>query len=563
MKGAPNQNNQDQDTALYCRLSIEDDFDGESNSIQNQKQLLQDYAVRNGFPNIRFYIDDGYSGTNFDRPGFTQLLNDIKAGKIGAVITKDLSRLGRDHIRTDEFIETLSVDHDFQYIAVHDDVNTAIECSGNDMASLRNLFNEWQARDTSKKIKIVHELRKKRGEFLGPMAPYGYKKDTDHKGKLIPDPETKEIVTWIAKQFLIDQNIHRICRELEQNKILTPKAYAATKRGKAIENPTLQYSWNTHTIRCLLHNLIYTGCMVAGTTKKPSFKRKKQIHTPPEEWTVTPDSHEALISKADYDLIQKLLEGRKREPKQGTPDKYANLLFCATCGKRMYIIRSSKKFYQKYYCSSFQSYGQKVCTSHYIGERALDTILLQVIRTMTESARNNPDTFRAMARENLDTLNEKNQRGMRIELANAEKRIKELDMLMERVFEEYAFGRLDSERYQKQTGRYQAEQKELTARVSELQTALAVQKENDEQLESFIKKADSYTDIRELTAEILTAFIEKIFVHERPPKGTTTENGKPIGNGLEIYLRCGIKLERDSNNQGTYLTAPKKNPNED
>ncbi len=174
MKGAPNQNNQDRDTGLYCRLSIEDDFDGESNSIQNQKQLLQDYAVRNGFPNLRFYIDDGYTGTNFDRPGFTQLLNDIKAGKIGAVITKDLSRLGRDHIRTDEFIETLSFDYRFQYIAVHDDVNTAIECSGNDMASLRNLFNEWQARDTSKKIKTVHELRKRRGEYLGPKAPYGY-----------------------------------------------------------------------------------------------------------------------------------------------------------------------------------------------------------------------------------------------------------------------------------------------------------------------------------------------------------------------------------------------------
>ena len=287
MKGASNQNNQDKDTGLYCRLSIEDDFDGESNSIQNQKQMLEEYAIRNGFPNIRFYIDDGYSGTNFDRPGFTQLLSDIKAGRIGAVITKDLSRLGRDHIRTDEFIETLSVDHGFQYIAVHDDVNTAIECSGNDMASLRNLFNEWQARDTSKKIKIVHDLRKRRGDYLGPKAPYGYRKDPEHKGKLIPDPETKETVAWIAKQFLIDQNLHRICRELERNKVLTPKAYADTQKGKPIEKPTLQYSWNTHTIRCLLHNLIYTGCMVAGTTKKPSFKRKKQIHTPPEEWTIT------------------------------------------------------------------------------------------------------------------------------------------------------------------------------------------------------------------------------------------------------------------------------------
>ena len=229
----------------------------------------------------------------------------------------------------------------------------------------------------------------------------------------------------------------------------------------------------------------------------------------------------------------------------------------------MYIIRSSKKTYQKYYCSSFQSYGQKVCTSHYIGERALDTILLQVIRTMTESARNNPDAFRAMARETLDTLNQKNQRSTRIELGNAEKRIKELDVLMEKVFEEYAFGRLDSERYQRQTGRYQTEQKELTARMSELQTALAIQKANDEQLESFIKKADSYTDIRELTAEILTAFIEKIFVHERPPKGMTTEKGKPIGNGLEIYLRCGIKLEMDSNNQGTSLTESKEKPTKD
>lgn len=230
--------------------------------------------------------------------------------------------------------------------------------------------------------------------------------------------------------------------------------------------------------------------------------------------------------KADYDLIQKLLEGRKREPKQGTPDKYANLLFCVDCGKRLYIVRNNKKTYQRYYCSGFQNYGHKICTSHWIGERALDTILLQVIRTMTESARNNPDAFRAMARETLDTLNQKNQRSTRIELGNAEKRIKELDILMEKVFEEYAFGRLDSERYHRQTGRYQTEQKELTA-------------------------------------EILTAFIEKIFVHERPPKGTTTENGKLIGNGIEICLRCGIKLEMGSNSQETSLTESKGNSTKD
>lgn len=563
MKFVPNQHNQDKATALYCRLSSEDDLDGESNSIQNQKQLLEEYAAKNGFSNLRFYIDDGYTGTNFDRPGFTRLLDDIKAGKIDVVITKDLSRLGRDHIRADEFIETLSIDYRFQYIAVHDDVNTAIECSGNDMASLRNLFNEWQARDTSKKIKTVHDLRKKRGEFLGPMAPYGYMKDPNHKGKLIPDPDTRGTVIWIAKQFLMDQNIHRICRELEQNRVLSPKAYATTKQGKPIENPTLQYSWSHQMIRSLLHNLIYTGCMVAGKTQKPSFKRKRQIHTPPEEWTITPNSHEALISKADYDLIQKLLEGRKREPTQGTPDKYANLLFCADCGKRLYIVRNSKTASQRYYCSNFQNYGRQICTSHGIGERALDSILLQILRTMTASARENPDAFRTMAKENLDWLNEKNQRGVKMELVNAERRIKELDVLLEKVFEEYAFGRLDSERYLKQTARYQTEQKKLAEKASELQAKLAQQKATDERLEAFIQKADSYTDIRELTSEILTAFIEKILVHERPPKGTTAPNGKPLGNRIEIYLRCGIKMEMDSNGQGESITKSTKSPDED
>ena len=528
-------------TALYARLSHEDELEGESNSIQNQKRILLEYAEAHNLPNPQFYIDDGWSGANFDRPDFKRLISDMEKGRIGVVVTKDLSRLGRDYIKTGEYVELIFPDYNVRYIAVNDNVDT--EKGETDMVGFKNLFNEWHAKDTSRKIKATYESKKRRGERLGVNAPYGYQKDPTHKGHLIPNPETENVVRWIAREFKKDQNIHRICRELEEQRILSPKAYADHKKGKSIKNPEYQFNWNSHTIRDILHNPEYTGCTVAGRTRKPSYKRKKQIRTAPEEWVITSNTHEALISTEDFELIQKLLEGRKREPKQGEPDKYANLLYCADCGKRLYINRNKERCYAYYYCSTFQNRGGKACTSHSISERVLDEVLLYVIRYYTAEARSNPEEFRKQVLFNLYQAHEMSSQTSHDKIHKGQQRLLVIDQLMEKLFEEYALGKMDEEYYRRQTERYKIERTELTQKIKELQETHARQNDDNKKIDEFIRKANTYVDIRELTAEILTAFVDQIMIHEKQPKGTAAQDGRPIQHEIDIYLRCGLGLE--------------------
>lgn len=528
-------------TALYARLSHEDELEGESNSIQNQKRILLEYAEAHNLPNPQFYIDDGWSGANFDRPDFKRLISDMEKGRIGVVVTKDLSRLGRDYIKTGEYVELIFPDYNVRYIAINDNVDT--EKGETDMVGFKNLFNEWHAKDTSRKIKATYESKKRRGERLGVNAPYGYQKDPTHKGHLIPNPETENVVRWIAREFKKDQNIHRICRELEEQRILSPKAYADHKKGKSIKNPEYQFNWNSHTIRDILHNPEYTGCTVAGRTRKPSYKRKKQIRTAPEEWVITSNTHEALISTEDFELIQKLLEGRKREPKQGEPDKYANLLYCADCGKRLYINRNKERCYAYYYCSTFQNRGGKACTSHSISERVLDEVLLYVIRYYTAEARSNPEEFRKQVLFNLYQAHKMSSQTSHVKIHKGQQRLLVIDQLMEKLFEEYALGKMDEEHYRRQTERYKIERAELTQKIKELQETHARQNDDNKKIDEFIRKANTYIDIRELTAEILTAFVDWIMIHEKTPKGNAAQDGRPIQHEIDIYLRSGLGLE--------------------
>ncbi len=528
-------------TALYARLSNEDDLEGESNSIQNQKKILMDYAIEHRFPNPQYYVDDGWSGANFDRPDFKRLQRDIEDGKIGILITKDLSRLGRDYIKTGELLEFIFPEYGVRYIAINDCVDT--EKGESDIIGFKNLFNEWHAKDTSRKLRTVYESKKKNGQRLGVNAPYGYMKDKEHKGKIIPNPDTAETVVWIAREFLRDQNIHRICRELKINQVLTPSAYANIMRKKQSQNDLRNYDWNTRTVRCILANQEYTGCTVAGRTKKPSYKRKMQIRTSPEEWVITPDTHDALISQEDFEMIQRLLQGRKREPIKGIPDKYCNLIYCSDCGKRLYINRSGDKRYGKYLCSTYQSHGRTLCSSHSIGEKTLDTIVLYVIRKYTEQARNHPEGFREMVRSNLQSLSDQNLKESKKRIDQVKHRIEELDMLIEKIFEEYACQHISEERYLKQLERYETEQTKLKEQVESLTKIISEDTMNDRMIDEFIKQTERFIDIQELSSEILTAFLEKIVIHQRPPRGTKNQDGKCIGCEIEIYLRCGMRVQ--------------------
>ena len=529
-------------TALYCRLSRDDGTDGESNSIGNQKRILSEYAAMHGFTNAVMYTDDGFSGTSFDRPGFQRMLTDIETGRVGTVITKDLSRLGREHTQVGYYTDFYFPSKGVRYIAVEDRVDTETG-DGMELSPFRTLCNEMYARDCSKKAKRIYQLKREHGERTGTKPPFGYMKDPDKKGHLIPDPVTAPIVQRIFRKFMTDMNIHRIVRELIAGRILTPKAYADMRDDGAVKKPERQYAWLPETVRVILHNREYTGATVTGKTDKPSFKRKEQVKLPSDKWHVTEDTHEPLIDKDTFETVQQMLQGRKRAPLTGHVDKYSNLLYCPDCGKRLYIMRKTSGHTARYVCSTYQREGKNACSMHSIGERTLDTIVLSVIRWATKEVREHPDDFIKLALTAMNAADDRQMKQLRTELAAANSRLSIIDTATKRLFEAYAVGKTITEaEYSRMLADYRTERETLEDRLPVLQASIDALQDNDARVAAFTNAAKRFTDITELTPEILNAFVEKILVHENPEKGQRDKDGKIIGNHIEIVLRCGVKV---------------------
>ena len=381
-------------TALYCRLSQEDMREGESLSIENQKLILKKYADEHGFFNCKFYVDDGYSGASTERPAYKEMMNDVENERVSTVIVKDQSRLGRDYLQTGLLMEITFPQYEVRFIAVNDGVDSINGV--NDFAGIKNYFNDLYARDTSKKIRAVQRAKGERGERVGTTIPYGYMKDPADPKQIIPDPETAPIVRRIFEANANGAGVRKICDMLTREKVLSPSVYAFQCDGNRSGNPDMDrpYHWSQTTVRKMLSNQAYCGDTVNFKTFSKSNKLKKRIKNAPENVLIFPDTHEPIIDRKTFDLVQKHFEGRKRPDKQGEIDKYAGILYCGECGSRLYLHRAKtmKPDHNNFMCGGYQSRITN-CTSHYIRESVLDRIVLENLKDMTAYARENADEF--------------------------------------------------------------------------------------------------------------------------------------------------------------------------
>ena len=514
-----NQSNQIKKTALYCRLSQDDGIEGDSNSIQNQKAILQKFAEDHHFPSPCFYVDDGFSGGNFQRPAFQQMISDMENGEIGIIVTKDLSRLGRNQLHTGLYIEERFPMFGVRFIAINDNVDTD-SSESNDLMPFKNLFNEWFIRDTSRKIRAVLKAKAERGERLGTRTPYGYRKDPDTK-KLIVDEEAAAIVRRIFAMCASGSGPSQIARILKKEQILTPTMYAYTRYG--ITHTCLDtahpYNWSDSAIANLLENEIYLGNTVNMKYSTKSYKDKRRVEHPREECMVFENTHPALITREVWDMVQRVRKNKRRLTKMEEQNKYSGLVFCADCGSNMVLHRAHtmSASYNHFICRTYKKDGE-ACTGHYIRECVLDEIVLEDLRRVTSAAREHPEKFAAYIGSKQSAELQREIRRQEKELAAMRKRKAELDAIFKKLYEDSVLGRITTEQFQMLSGSYTEEQNRITAGIPQKESEIQRLRETVNGTDSFLDKAKRYTDITELTPELLRLFIEKIVVHEKEVK---------------------------------------------
>ena len=515
-------------TALYCRLSQEDERLGESLSIENQRLMLQKYAQEHRFPNIQFYVDDGFSGADFNRPDFKRMMNDVECGKVGIVIVKDQSRLGRDYLQTGMLMEITFPQYDVRFIAVNDGVDSANGVS--DFSGIKNYFNDFYARDTSRKIRAVQRAKGERGERVGTTIPYGYMKNPDNPKQFIPNPETAPIVKRIFEMYASGIGIVKICDILSKEHIVSPSVYAFRTTGSKSGHPDLTrpYHWVQTTVRAMLENREYVGDTVNFKTYSKSNKLKKRLKNDPENILIFENTHEAIVDRKTFELVQKHFAGRKRPDKQGEIDKYAGYLFCGECGSRLYLHRGKtiKPENNAFQCGGFQTRSTD-CTAHYIRENVLDQIVLHNLKTVTAYAREKPEEFYVMAMQNGEAEAKKFYATAEREKVQIEKRIKELDNIIRCLYEDRVTGRITPERYDTMASGYEQEQAELRQKLTSITECISKMDMRERCIQEFMDKAKSYVEMPKLTPELMRVFIRRIEVYEKPEKYSRT-CGNPI-----------------------------------
>ena len=524
----------DKITALYCRLSQDDMLAGESNSITNQKAILLKYAQDNGFSNLQFYVDDGFSGTNFNRPDFMRMMEDVKSGKIGTIITKDLSRFGRDYLMTGQYIEMVLPDYDVRYIAINDNVDTLR--SENEMMVFKNVFNDWYARDCSKKIKAVFKAKGQSGKPLTTIPPYGYKKSEADKNVWEIDEEAAEVVRRIFQLCIDGYGPTQIARILTEDKVLTPTAYAELKKSGNI-TCAKPYRWAQRTIADLLEKLEYVGHTVNFRTRKKSYKCKKKIDNPKEEWAIFENTHEAIISKEDFDLVQELRKNKRKLQHQEEVNPFSGMVYCADCGKKMYLCRSkSLNSDQEHLKCSTYSADKNDCSAHFIRTVVLEEIVLSELRKMTTFVRENEADFLQSAYECSQKQQSAELKAAKKRLAQSEKRVSELDKLFTRLYEDNVSGKISDERFEMMSKNYEAEQKELRQIIPELSQYIKASEQKNADTAQFIGIVRKYSEIPKLTPEIMHEFIEKIVVHA-PDKSSGHRTQQ-----IDIHFRFNVAI---------------------
>ena len=513
MKQSNNKKSRDVTAFLYERLSRDDNLEGESYSIGNQKKLLAKVAKEKGYTNLVHFLDDGISGVTMDRPGFVEMIRQLEQGKAAAVFVKDLSRLGRNYIEVGRLTEEFFPDHDIRLVAVSDNIDTAE--GENELAPIRNLFNEWYARDISKKRRISNKIKGNAGEPMG-QPPYGYIKDPNDPKHWIVDDEAAQVVRRVYSMTLEGFGTEQIATQLEKDGVLTPRAYWLTKGikrpGKGKQQPPTK--WNSSTITKILSLQEYCGDILNFKTYSKSYKNKKRIDNDRENWVVFQDVHEAIIERAVYEQVQqKRGKIRKRRTNNGEHNMFSGLLVCADCGSNLHFHFNQGNPEIKYFnCSNYKG-NRGTCTStHYVRVDFLEEVVLGEIRRLTKFASLYEDEFVKAVIGHSQQAEQTDRKLKEKELKTLLARDEELDGLFERIYEDNVSGKLSNDRFAKMSRRYEDEQKELAEKIKKLRSEIEKQSSRSMTTDMFIGLVRKYTRARKLTPRMLNELVEKIEV---------------------------------------------------
>ena len=502
-------------TALYCRLSQDDGREGESNSISNQKEILAQYARANGFHNTMFFVDDGISGTTFDRPDFQRMQRMIENGEIGVVIVKDLSRFGRNYLDVGEYLEIKYPTLGVRFIAIQENVDT-LKNTGTEMMPFNNIFNEWYAAQTSKKIRAVWKSKADKGERIASAIPYGYIKSQDDPKQWIIDEEAAKVVRYIFELTLEGLGPMKIARRLEDEQILSPTAYYLENGRKSSNDISTRgkCAWSTTSVRHILENRQYTGCTVNFKTSLVSYKVHKTVYNPEEEWQIIPDTQEAIIDEDTFNRVQELRDSRRRNTATGRESLFSGLLYCADCKSKLYFCaaKSIKPEQEFHRCSAYKE-NRGSCSIHFIREVVLREAILELVKRVALFIQQYEAVFLYMYAKKHNITKEVNSRNMKATIERNKRRIKELDKLIERIYEDNVLGKIPDARFSKMMASYEAEQNQLVTETAKAEESLKTMEQDKVDLRAFLETIRQCTDIKELTPAIVNRLIRRIEVH--------------------------------------------------
>ena len=521
-------------TALYARLSKDDDLVGDSNSIVHQKEILAKYAKEHGFTNIEFYVDDGFSGTNFNRPDFQRMMADAEEGKISTVIVKDMSRFGRDYIMVGYYTEIYFSNLDIRFIAINDNVDSNIQTE-NDLTPFKNVFNEWYARDTSKKIRAVFKAKGNSGKHLTTNPPFGYKKDPNDKEKWIIDEEAAATVRRIFQMYVDGYRISEIGHKLTEEKVETPILYYMNRGIKTNARSEYPEIWDLMSIKYILSQTAYAGHTVNFQTAVKSYKTKKQIRLPKDDWIIYRNTQEPIIDEKTFETVQQMRKVKRARTKYNEPNMFSGLLYCADCGNHLTIQRVARnRKMDNFSCATYRKKKKGLCSCHRILVSDLETIVKEDLQKVCEYVFLHEKEFtdEYLSGSKKETI--KFQAKTKTELKRLSERQEEIGKIIRKLYEDNVNGRITDERFDFLAKSYEDECNDLKTKIQEFKNALASSVRDEENLLKFLKIVKSYTEIEELTPEILNSFIEKIYIGE-----TEKYNGRKMQEVEIIYKFVG------------------------
>ena len=513
--------NNDKITALYCRLSKDDGTNNESMSISTQKTMLKDYAKRNGFLNCQFYVDDGYSGTNYDRPAFRQLIEDIQDGEVSTLITKDLSRLGRNYLETGTYIEVFFPNHNVRYIAINDGVDS-IDNAQMDITPFRNIINEMYAKDTSRKIKSALHARRMQGKYMATTAPFGYQKDEKDHNHLVIDEVTAPVVELIFSIAEEGVGLHTICNRLRKAKVIKPSFYKKELFERFMDEEKM-YDWDTAYVSQILHNPVYAGNLTVADKPTKTMRSKKRQYIPFAEREVIYGTHEPIIEQNRWNNVQKILESRPPvigESSSGYDNIFRGVIKCADCGSAMLAKVEQKRKRNNvldktfYCCTKYRKFGKEGCSSHTIEARTVHEVVLADIQKHAGQALTDRKAMVTEIAERLNLQMSADREQQKKELRQCKQRVSEIENLYAKLYEDLTRELLTEKRFQMLSARFDSEQEELTAKIKELEKSAIADREQLSSIEQFAEQISGYAGITELNFKIINQLIEKILVSE-------------------------------------------------